>query len=156
MVVSVKAKTHVWGIGNSILGDDGVGIYVARMLKRLSPRDFEIVICESVPENFAPLLKRKKPKHLVIVDAAQMNLPPGSIRRIPLDESTGSSEMTHGIPILPLLNYYGLSCLVTTIGIQPKILDFSTELSVPLRKAAKKVAKIILRSKYDEIPFLTS
>lgn len=156
MVVSVKTKTHVWGIGNSILGDDGVGIYVAKMLKRLSPHGFEIVICESVPENFAPLLKRKKPKHLVIVDAAQMNLPPGCIRRIPLDESMGPSEMTHGISILSLLNYYDLSCLVTTIGIQPKTLGFSTELSAPLRKAAKKVAKIILRSKYDEIPFLTS
>ncbi|MFY9383413.1 MAG: hydrogenase maturation protease, partial [Acetomicrobium sp.] len=154
-VMSMNVKIHVWGVGNSTLGDDGVGIFVAKMLKKLSPPYIEVTICESVPENFILPLRRKKPQELVIVDAALMNLPPGSIRRIPLAQSEGFI-LTHGLPFLTLIESQIKNCNVTIIGIQPETRGFSTKLSTSVHEAARKLVKIITTSRLRDIPLLTS
>ena len=151
----MNVKIHVWGVGNSTLGDDGVGIFVAKMLKRLSPPYIEITICESVPENFILPLRRKKPQELVIVDAALMNLPPGSIRKIPLEQSRGFI-LTHGLPFLTLIESQINNCNVTIIGIQPETIGFCTKLSTSVHEAARKLVKIIMTSRLRDIPLLTS
>ena len=67
------------GIGNELNGDDGIGSYIA---KRFNKRNWLSVDCSTVPENYISVVKRTKPEFLVIVDAAYMNLPPGTIRRL--------------------------------------------------------------------------
>jgi len=150
----MDATVHVWGIGNNIMGDDGVGIFVAKMLRKLSPSNIKVEICESVPENFIFQSTMKDVRKLVIVDAAEMSLPPGSIRKIsPLKSQSFIS--THGLPFLRLLDNME-ECELIIVGIQPERISFSTKLSPSVRKAARELVKMILASRLHEIPLLTS
>lgn len=153
--MQMDADIHVWGIGNDIMGDDGVGIFVAKMLRRLSPSSIKVRICESVPENFISKSTMKDIRKLVIVDAAQMSLPPGSMRRIsPIEPQSFIS--THGLSFLRLLNHSAKECELIIIGIQPAMTGFSTKLSPSVRRAARELVKMMLSGRLYEIPPLTS
>ena len=63
-------------IGNRHGGDDAIGPYVADRLKE-KINDFVVLDCGTVPENFTSVVKRHKPRNLIIIDAVEMGLTPG-------------------------------------------------------------------------------
>lgn len=89
-------------IGNRDGGDDAVGPYIADHLKKT---DIEVIDCGIIPENYTGIIKKKKPKILIIVDAVEMGLKPGEIRIIPKEKIGVMHISTHGIPASVLINY---------------------------------------------------
>jgi Ni,Fe-hydrogenase maturation factor len=49
-------------IGNRDGGDDGIGSYIADILKIDSP-DVKVLDCGTTPENYTAIVKRYKPKN---------------------------------------------------------------------------------------------
>ncbi|MBP8672852.1 MAG: hydrogenase maturation protease [Synergistales bacterium] len=147
-------EVHLWGLGNRLRGDDGVGVYIAESLIPIAPPRMRVVVCETVPENYTPWLLRDRPKELVVVDAANMGLKAGSVRRLALDELAEAVFETHGIT-LPLILEPHLEWLaVTAIGIQPEQLSLSLDLSPAVHRAASAVISIILNGTWQKIPHL--
>jgi hydrogenase 3 maturation protease len=135
-------------IGNRDGGDDAIGPYIADQLKKQD--DFAVLDCGVVPENYTSIVKRHKPKNLVIIDAVEMGLDPGEIRIVPEKRLGKMHISTHGIPISVLINY--LEKYVDNIffiGIQP--MNMSGEISKNVQNSGDKLVELIKNNKIGEI-----
>jgi hydrogenase 3 maturation protease len=140
------------GIGNVDRGDDGVGDYIARRFKHPG---WEVLKCATAPENFTSVIKKKRPARLIVVDAADLRLPPGAFRRLRGDQIRPSGPGTHRLPLYLLLDYMAeFAGEIVFIGVQPRTTEFGDTLSREARDAAKEIAKLIEEDRVGEIPLL--
>jgi hydrogenase maturation protease len=68
------------GVGNEYRGDDGLGVHIARELRRHLPERVRII--EQSGEGTALLATWKAAAHVLIVDAVSSHEPPGTIYRL--------------------------------------------------------------------------
>lgn len=113
-------------VGNSMMGDDGAGPLLAERCRQ-SPRGEWIVFDGgSAPENDIAAIRELRPSRLVIVDATDMGLEPGAIRRInPEDIAEIFMMTTHNMPLNYLIDQLQGDVEETIfLGIQPDIVGF--------------------------------
>jgi hydrogenase 3 maturation protease len=146
------------GIGNELNGDDAAGVLVARALQeRLVSKDHqkitgqaaeEYLILEAgpAPENFAGSLRRFRPDLILMIDAAQMDQPPGSVTWVDWRDVEGFGGSTHVLSPSALAEYLmrELDCKVMFIGIQPQSLEFLAPLSEPVEQAVARLVDDLL------------
>ena len=136
-------------IGNRDGGDDAVGPYIADTLKGKNV-DFDVIDCGVAPENFTSVVKRLKPKKLIIIDAVEMGVDPGEIRIISKEKIGVMHISTHGIPLSVLIDYLGKNVKkIVLIGIQPK--EMSGHMSDIVKNMADRLIDIIIEDKLDII-----
>jgi len=134
-------------IGNPQGGDDALGPYIADKLKET---DIDVIDCGITPENYTSVVKQKKPKTLIIIDAADMGLQSGEIRIVPKEKIGVMTISTHGIPISVLMNYLEQYVKkVVLIGVQPK--NMSGEMTDIVRKTADELVKRIKTKKIESL-----
>lgn len=140
-------------VGNRDGGDDAIGPYIANKLKEKNG-DFVVLDCGTVPENYTSVVKKYKPKNLIIIDSAKMGLSPGEVRIIPKEKIGSMHVSTHGIPISVLMTYlepYAENIIL--IGIEPKM--FSGKMTNSIKKSGDKVSGLIKNKKLDSIEILS-
>ena len=136
-------------IGNRDGGDDAVGPYIADTLKGKNV-DFDVIDCGVAPENFTSVVKRLKPKKLIIIDAVEMGVDPGEIRIISKEKIGVMHVSTHGIPLSVLIDYLEKNVKkIVLIGIQPK--EMSGHMSDIVKNMADRLIDIIIEDKLDII-----
>lgn len=155
-------KVAVLGIGSPILGDDALGIFFIKELKKrfretlgFSSRRFievkkrlplKLFSCETVPENYTGEIKKFNPTHIIIVDAAEMGKGAGEVCILDKkDKFVEASFSTHR-PHRKALNEYlrrSLNCRIISICIQVKTVKFGAPLSREVEKTVKQVVDII-------------
>ena len=136
-------------IGNRDGGDDAVGPYIADTLKGKNV-DFDVIDCGVAPENFTSVVKRLKPKKLIIIDAVEMGVDPGEIRIISKEKIGVMHISTHGIPLSVLIDYLEKNVKkIVLIGIQPK--EMSGHMSDIVKNMADRLIDIIIEDKLDII-----
>lgn len=140
----------LWGIGNPLNSDDAAGPVLADRIKAKAPEWLNVFNCETVPENYLAPLGRISPETLIIVDAADMGIDPGEIRRMTLKDFSNVSFSTHGLPLDIMLEGYNPAVII--IGIQPSSRDLSMELSPPVMNALDRLEELILSRKWATIP----
>jgi len=135
------------GIGNRLRQDDGAGSYFAENFNAEGWLSLDAGI---MPENFIAVVKRNDPELLVIVDAADMRLAPGTLRRIPLDDITDDySFNTHKPPASFLTEELKkITESIIYIGIQPLSIDFGDEISQVVLDALNELQRSFIN---DEI-----
>ncbi|MBE3121789.1 MAG: hydrogenase 3 maturation endopeptidase HyCI [Thermoplasmata archaeon] len=139
-------------IGNRDGGDDGIGPHIADTLK-IDSLDFVVLDCGTTPENYTAVVKRHKPKTLVLIDAADMGLAAGDIRIIPKEKLGSMHISTHGIPLSILIQYLEKEVEhVIFIGIQPQTMF--GEISKPVKKSAEQLIELLKKKKIDQIKIL--
>ena len=146
-------KNVVMCIGNRYNGDDAIGPYVADKLKQEDLDEFLILDCGIVPENFTSLVKKNNPTNLIIVDATDMGLSSGEMRRISKDMIGSMHVSTHNIPLSILVSYlehYVKNVFI--IGIQPENMDGS--MGEEVKKSGDKLVELIKNKKFLEIKML--
>ena len=142
------------GIGNSLNGDDGVGIYVA---ERFRKDDWISLACGTAPENFTGIIRKTRPSCLVLVDAAAMGISPGEYRIIPRDKIEDVSIGTHQLPLSFLIDFLSDTVeRIILIGIQPERAGTGEEISLPVRKGADRLLHVLSTGELDRIPVLGS
>jgi hydrogenase 3 maturation protease len=140
------------GIGNADRGDDGVGDYIARHFRHPG---WQVLKCATTPENFTSMIRKKHPARLVVVDAADFQLPPGAFRRVDRRRIRHAGLGTHMLPLYLLLDYLDeFVGEIVFIGIQPKTTEFGGTLSPEARAAAKEISKLIEQNRVGEIAVL--
>ncbi|WP_286933932.1 MULTISPECIES: hydrogenase 3 maturation endopeptidase HyCI [Aminobacterium] len=145
----------LWGTGNPLFGDDGVGPFVVQYLqKKEMEHPICAINCETTPENYIGDLQRRHPDLLLIVDAADMGLPPGSTRQIPFEEIQNATFSTHGLPLDLLLKEKAQEIPIIFIGIQPYSQELGDSLSLPVQNAALELISLLLSGKWEDIPLL--
>jgi hydrogenase 3 maturation protease len=149
-----STRVAIVGIGNELRGDDAAGAMVARALQSTAGADHDppllIIDAGAAPENFTGPLRRFDPDLVLLIDAAQMNEAPGSIRWIDWRDTSGLSASTHTLPPYLLAQYLisELDCDVAMIGIQAADTSIGAPLSPPVQSAVDEIVEIyqILRT----------
>jgi hydrogenase 3 maturation protease len=143
--------TLVLCIGNPDHGDDAIGPWTANHHPTIPDTIF--LNAKTTPENTTATIKHHHPTHLILLDAATMNQPPGTLRRIPPDKTQTLTPSTHGLPLSLLIDYLKPTIpTITLIGIQPKTLQ--GPLSPEAKKAAETFLQLLRDNKIYEIPCL--
>jgi len=149
----------VLGIGNPLGGDDSIGPHVARRLqkrvKEVRRQDIIAIDAGPAPEGYTSVIRQHRPEQLVLVDAADMGLPPASVRLLPPDRIKTVSFSTHTMPLSALISYVQEFCgQVHIIGIQPERTATGGKLSRVVQKSGERVAGLIFDDRLDEISVL--
>ncbi len=147
-------RVAILGIGSALRGDDALGLVLIEELKKSSRKTklrlpFKLISCGSVPENYTGEIKKFKPSHILIIDAASMGRRPGRVSILnPERESLNVSFSTHHLPVKMLIDYlvYSLNCEVIPIIIQPKTIEFALPLSEEAGKAVREVSALIVEA----------
>jgi len=80
MLVAAKTKTLVLGLGNVLMGDEGVGVHVVRALEqRALPEGVECL--DGGTGGFVLLEPLQNADRIVLIDAAADGNPPGTVTR---------------------------------------------------------------------------
>jgi hydrogenase 3 maturation protease len=132
------------GCGSLLLGDDAAGTLIAQRLSDLAG-NARAYCGGSAPENFTGEIKKFRPDVLLIIDAADMSLPPGAVKVIAPEEIKGVSFSTHMLPLSIMLDYLQkeAGCRVCMLGIQAVTLEFGSELSPEVKITVDQVERAL-------------
>ncbi|MEW6216785.1 MAG: hydrogenase 3 maturation endopeptidase HyCI [Candidatus Bipolaricaulota bacterium] len=139
----------ILGIGNPLRRDDGVGLWVAEKMRGTG---WEVIAAGQSVENALGIVLRRSPDLLVVVDAAEMGLPPGSVRCLPLDQSERMLGSTHALP-LPFL----LSTVrdrvgeIVLVGIQPADRSLGEGLTSEVCMGADNLVALLVEGRWKRI-----
>jgi len=140
-------RTVIVGVGQEIRGDDAAALVVVRALKlRLTDAPHVLVIEAGLaPESFIGVIRRFAPDRVVLIDSAQMDETPGTIRWLAIDQISGMSGSSHTLPLNVIAAYLRLelACEVALIGIQPGGTAIDQPLSPAVRAAADQLAQVL-------------
>jgi hydrogenase 3 maturation protease len=137
------------GIGNRMLGDDGVGPFVATRFKVPGWKAFD---CGTVPENFTGKVKELRPEILVLIDAADMQLDPGEFRMVAPEYISDVAFGTHSLPLGVLIDYLApYAGRIIFIGIQPGMVAPGAPLSPKVKACSVRLARLIGMESFDAI-----
>ena len=158
-------KLAVLGVGNTIRGDDGLGVFIVRSIVRhymdRYPRqnlninrevnkisDKVILInCGTVPENFTDILKEEKPDKIVIIDTAVMGERPGTVKLIDVEDIYNVGFSTHALPLNVIVKYLMkyIDSEILIVGMEPESLDFGVEgLSEKIYRKSLEFTEILI------------
>ena len=129
------------GIGNPRHGDDALGPVFARAFRH---PEWRCVNASTAPENFAGLVRRLHPDLLVLLDAADMGQPPGTLRRLDPAAIRAGDFGTHAGSIGQLAEYLAdCASRVVVLGLQPADVRPGARLSSPVRAALQALGRTL-------------
>ncbi len=131
----------VFTVGNELMGDDAAGPMLARRLEESPIEGWSVLDGGSAPENSIHTIREMEPEQVLIVDAADLDLPAGEVRMIDREE-IGSLFLvtTHSLPLSFLMEAIGeFVPHVQMIGIQPRMVAFGYPVSADVRAGVERV-----------------
>ncbi|WP_028784868.1 hydrogenase maturation protease [Thalassobacillus devorans] len=142
-------KIVVLGIGNTLMRDDGIGVYVVESLKGLEQVNVTYIIGETDLDYC--LDAAEDASFLFVVDATSTGKPPGAIswyelKRMPVMELGISAHNLHLFHMLHDSNVKGY-----LIGIEAAIIDFHLGLSEVLERKFLKIVEDVRKTMEDKI-----
>ena len=142
-------RVVVVGVGNLLLKDEGIGIHTVKALQEIVlPQDVKIVDGGTAPDLIAYTEAGDK---LIIIDAAKAGGEPGTIYRF-RPQDLASEERAISVHELGVAQNLKLMALmgnepseIVIIGVEPKELDWGTELSPELQAVVPAIIKVVLK-----------
>ena len=145
-------KKVVLGVGNRLSRDDGAG---PSLIDRMRDMAWTAIDAGTSLENLSGKIREMVPDLLVIADAAEMGLPPGSLRRLPLDATDRMLASTHGLPLPFVIGMFRSAARDTVlIGVEPGDLSLGEGLSPPVQAAVDRLRHLLETDAIDRIPTL--
>ena len=144
------SKTVILGIGNLLLSDEGVGVHAAHELMKLDLPP-EVVVVEGGTDGFRLLNVITEADRLIIIDAVRSGADPGAIYRFDVKDvrsaPPGFMTSVHQVGILEVIELSGLigkTPHTTVIGVEPKSLEMSMELSPEVKEKIPRIVELVL------------
>jgi hydrogenase maturation protease len=140
--------TLVIGLGNEILGDEGVGVHAARALAAMPlPDGTEVLEVGTAILDALPALET--PDRILIIDAMTAQGPPGSVYHTRLEDCTAAPCIAsmHGFDIFRVMALAGRAELpdIVVFGVEPASIAWSTELTPAVRSALPHLLEAVLK-----------
>ncbi|HEM55213.1 MAG TPA: hydrogenase maturation protease [Thermodesulfobium narugense] len=143
-------KILVIGIGNELQGDDGLGVHVIKELKKVSLPD-EVDLLAGGTSGSDLIVYFEGVDFAIFVDAVRGGNKPGTIYKYKPEEmkyqkSIALSPHQIGIPeTLSLAEFVGKKPKRSIFfGMEPMNLEFSMELSEPVKEKLPRLVKLIV------------
>lgn len=147
----MTSKTLVLGIGNPIMQDDGAGVYVVKQLQAQQAFSPAINYLDGGTLSFSLIGEIETADQLIVIDAAQLNAEPGTIKTYineEMDQFLGQQKNSsvHDVTLTDLLSIALLNDRFprkrALIGIQPACLDLGTEPTSAVEMAIPKACNL--------------
>ncbi len=139
----------VLGVGNILLGDEGVGVHVVRELKKEKlPGSVELMDAGTALFSIVHLLKKRK--KVIFVDAAKGGGKPGTIYRIlpsQIKNEHNKILSMHEMGLrecLVTLEQEGVFQDIVIIGVEPDLIDWGVQLSSRLQQKLPEIIRAVL------------
>lgn len=144
--------TLILGIGNNLLGDEGIGIHVVRHLSEQHPDPPGITFLDGGTLSFTLAEPIAEHDNLIVVDAARFGQPAGTVRCFEGNQMdrylTGNRQSVHEVGLMDLLDISRLSGTFPThralIGVEPAMLDWAEYPSPQVAPTIEPVARMAL------------
>lgn len=150
----------VIGIGNTLLGDDGVGVHVVERLRERN-LDRPVAFFDGGTLSFSLLEHIESADRLIIVDAAYLDSPPGTVavfRNAELEHFLTNSRRpsVHEVNLLDVLGAARLRGRLPTeyalVAIEPGVVDWSSEPSPAVARAVDEASERVAELIEAELP----
>lgn len=141
-------KVVIAGIGNSLRRDDFVGVKIVRDLQDSVLSSVYLIECETVPENFIEPIIRFNPSHVLIIDAALLNLQLGSSKLLSSEQLMERQAVsTHALPLRIFCEYLArvTNAKIALLLIQPGDTSFGEGLTREVQNTADRLTRLLLR-----------
>ena len=130
--------------------DDRLGPVLARALARALPADprLSVVSGGEAPENFTGAIRAFAPSHVILLDAVDHGLPPGTAFVVDEGAITMGDMTSHRLPLKLLMSFLAASipCRVILVGVQPRTLQPGKRLSSPVRRTVAPLAAFLAQA----------
>ena len=136
--------TLILGLGNTLLGDEGVGVHVVRHLQDMGPALEGVKLLDGGTLSFILAGPIEEAENLIVIDAAQLDCAPGTVRLFEGEDMdrfvlSGRHSSVHEVSLSDLLVIAHLSGRLprrrALIGVQPELIDWSDTLTEPVANA---------------------
>ena len=144
-----RNKVLILGIGNILMGDEGIGVHVVNSLEKAAlPADIELL--DGGVGSFLRLEPMQNAERVILIDATIDGQKAGSVRRLQPKFSTDypTTLTAHDIGLKDLLDAFylmGKTPNVTLFAISiPALQDMVMDLSPELRQVVPQVAQMVM------------
>jgi hydrogenase 3 maturation protease len=152
--------TIVVGTGSRLRGDDSAGPYVIDLLKERMDLDgcpekvrLSLIDADVMPENYTKPIRESGAEACLLIDAVDMGMTAGAVRRIPEELIDFSIPCSHSLPLSYVMGYLREKVpLVELIGIQISIAGLFQEMSDGTMEGCRKLADTIWEGKVLDVP----
>lgn len=136
----------VMGVGNAIRRDDGLGVYVVGALeKRCAPAPVHFISAGDVPENYTFRVADMDCENVLIIDAVNGGLEPGSVVFGGIEDHGAMNDYsTHRLSLglaAKVWRNAGKGCYL--LGVQAEDTGFGEGLTERVRRSADMVVNVI-------------
>lgn len=141
-------RTLILGLGNELLGDEGVGVHGVRLLQKLAlPEDTVVLEIGTAILDALPDLEQAE--RVIVLDAMKENSRAGTVYKIPLDHCSGSPCIAsmHGFDIFRVMALTGRTepPPVMVFGVEPETIGWSMALSPSVAESLPYLVEAVLR-----------
>lgn len=141
----------ILGLGNPLLGDEGIGVRVVEELKELDLPD-GVTVVEGGTSGLGLVGLMEGYQRVIVVDAADMGHPPGHVVRFtPLEAQLKTAEAPLSLHQIGLGEVLALAealevapAELVIIGVQPSRVEMGVRLSPEAEKVIPQIIRIIL------------
>ena len=140
-------RVVIAGIGNPIRMDDFVGVKIIQDIQGKLPTNVSLIECETVPESFMDEIAELKPTHVLLIDAAMMQLKPGDMRLFDAEKVMSFPAIsTHMLPLRVFCEYITQmsGAKIALLLVEPCNTEFGEGLTLVVNNAAKKITNMLL------------
>ena len=162
MPSACSSPVLVLGVGNILLGDEGVGVHVIRQLERHTlPLDVELLDGGTASLDLLDSIANRD--KVVVIDAVKGGSEPGAIYRFTYSDIKAQRYIftsLHQVGLLETLSIATyLNCMPREIiffGIEPKQIDWGLELSPEAAATVPRVIELVLAEIENKRPKKTA
>jgi len=145
------SRVVVLGIGNLLLGDEGVGVHAVKGLIQRYDLDGDVEVIDGGTSGMELLPELEKVDYLIVIDALRIGKPPATVVRLEKDQvpaffNTKLSPHQTGLSdVLAALAFKGAAPgHVVLIGMQPVALAPGMELSPAADARLDEVVRLVV------------
>ncbi len=117
------SRIAVVGIGDELSPYDRLGMLAAKEIRRQRLPGIRVFLAGTVPESITGPIRASRPDHVLLLDAADMSVRPGTIGIIRPGTISAGLFSTHVLPLSVVMEYIekDAQAKVTLLGIQPDL-----------------------------------
>jgi hydrogenase 3 maturation protease len=141
-------KIVVLGVGAELLQDDAAGVKVVENLLSRYGNDnpnYKFVVGYNAPENFTSIIADFHPEEVIIVDAADLKQPFGSIHTIPVEMINDYTLGTHKLSLIMMIKFLKevINCNFSVLVVQYKSINFNEKMTKEVNKGVKQITSLL-------------
>ncbi len=150
MTETTHHKTLIIGLGNTLLGDEGVGIRVVEDIRKTCQLPDHVQVVDGGTAGYKLLDWIKGKEQVILVDAVRGGEAPGAIYHLGYEDVKKRPDLKlsgHQIDlpeVLALAEKLGELPELLLIGIEPEVIDYGMELSKDVQSSIRPVIENIL------------